>query len=52
MQLFWWKCTNYYNYFTSVALHAPMHKTSHNSGAILSDFFKLSYIIQSYMYYP
>ena len=51
MQLYWWKCTNYYN-FTSAALHAPMVKMSHNSGAILSDFFKLSYIIQLYMYYP
>ena len=42
MQLYWLKYTNYYN-FTSAALHAPMVQTSHNSAAILSDFFKLSY---------
>jgi hypothetical protein len=27
-------------------------KPSHNSASILSDFFKLSYIVQFYMYFP
>jgi hypothetical protein len=28
------------------------YKPSHNSASILSDFFKLSYIVQFYMYFP